>query len=75
MMHYAHVVLEAKDLGFSEPEAREFARKVVTTAAILAMMPEEVLCNWRDRTQRENPKNPISSTMKRLGAAVPVLQK
>lgn len=70
MMHYAHIVMEAKELGFStEPAARVFARKIFTTAALLAMMPEEVLEEWRSHSRDESGL--VMETMLRLDTLVP----
>ncbi|MDO4574465.1 MAG: hypothetical protein Q4D98_04560 [Planctomycetia bacterium] len=71
MMHYAQVILEAKSLGCDDENAKELARKVVTAAAILAVMPEDVLQVWRDRDKRENQDDAVVQTMSRLGARVP----
>ena len=49
MMNYAQVVYQAEQMGCSQDEARDFARKVITTAALLAVMPEEVLQTWCER--------------------------
>ena len=46
MMNYAQVVYQAEQMGCSQEEAKAFARKVITTAALLAVMPEEVLQTW-----------------------------
>ena len=46
MMNYAQVVNQAEQMGRSQEEARAFARKVITTAALLAVMPEDVLQTW-----------------------------
>lgn len=46
MMNYAQVVYQAEQLGCSQEDARIFARKVITTSALLAVMPEEVLQAW-----------------------------
>ena len=46
MMNYAQVVYQAEQMGRSQEEARAFARKVITTAALLAVMPEDVLQTW-----------------------------
>ncbi|MDO4571059.1 MAG: hypothetical protein Q4D38_11785 [Planctomycetia bacterium] len=71
MMHYAQVILEAKSLGCDETKAKDFARKVVTAAALLAVMPEEVLKTWNDREKRSDENDAIVRTMARLGAEVP----
>ncbi|MBQ3350296.1 MAG: hypothetical protein IJG38_07840 [Thermoguttaceae bacterium] len=49
MMNYAQVVYQAEQMGCSQEEARAFARKVITTAALLAVMPEDVLQTWYER--------------------------
>ena len=46
MMSYAQVVFQAEQMGCSQEDARAFARKVITTAALLAVMPEDVLQAW-----------------------------
>lgn len=46
MMNYAQVVFQAEQMGCSQEDARVFARKVITTAALLAVMPEDVLQTW-----------------------------
>ncbi len=46
MMHYAQIVFQAEQMGCDQETAKSFARKVITTAAILAMMPEDVLQVW-----------------------------
>ncbi len=72
MMYYAHVVTEAKELGFESDEAaRIFARKIITTAALLAMMPEEVLQQWRDGTPEGGETGPVMEVMGRLDIRVP----
>ena len=49
MMSYAQVVYQAEQMGCSQEDARVFARKVITTAALLAVMPEDVLQTWCER--------------------------
>ncbi|MDO5113544.1 MAG: hypothetical protein Q4E67_04130 [Planctomycetia bacterium] len=71
MMHYAQVILEAKALGCEAEEATDLARKVVTAAAILAVMPEDVLYVWSDRQRRSNGDDLVVQTMSRLGAKIP----
>lgn len=72
MMHYANVVMEAKDLGFqTEESARNFARKVITTAALLAMMPEDVLAVWCRKSHGNDHDLPVLDTMNRLNIQVP----
>ena len=65
MMHYAHVVMEAKEMGFpSETSARNFARRVVTAAAILAIAPEDVLTEWREKSRYPaSTYSPVMETM------------
>lgn len=46
MMNYAQVVYQAEQMGCTQEDARIFARKIITTAALLAVMPEEVLQTW-----------------------------
>ena len=51
MMHYAQVILEAKSLGFDDAQARDFARRVVSAAALMSVMPEDVLKAWNARLE------------------------
>ena len=73
MMHYAHVVMEAKELGFSsESAARNFARRVVTAAAILAIAPEDVLTEWHEKSRcQAGACGPVMETMTRLNVLIP----
>lgn len=71
MMHYAQVILEAKALGCGAEEATDLARKVVTAAAILAVMPEDVLHVWSNHQRRSNADDLVVQTMSRLGAKIP----
>lgn len=73
MMHYAHVVMEAKELGFASDEAaKKFARKVVTTAALLTMMPEDVLAVWSGKSHSTpEERKPVVDVMRRLNSLIP----
>ncbi len=48
MMYYAQVVFQAEKLGCDPDTARTIARKIVTTAALLAVMPEDVFKIWSE---------------------------
>lgn len=54
-MHYAQVVFQAEQMGCDQETAKKFARKVITTAALLAMMPEDVLQVWCENNGNEVP--------------------
>lgn len=71
MMHYAQVILEAKSLGCDDAHAKDFARKVISVAAMLALMPEDVLKAWNDKKRRENPEDTVVKSLSLLGAVVP----
>ena len=65
MMNYAQVVYQAEQLGCSQEEARVFARKVITTAALLAVMPEDVLQAWFEQHgERIEGVQPVSEQTK-----------
>ncbi len=75
MMNYAQVVYQAEQMGCSQDEARDFARKVITTAALLAVMPEDVLQTWCERNGKkiegvqpvsEHTKNRVLTAMSEL---------
>ena len=67
MMNYAQVVYQAEQMGCSQEEARVFARKVITTAALLAVMPEDVLQAWCERNgERIEGVQPIPELTKNL---------
>lgn len=53
MMNYAQVVFQAEQMGCSQEDARVFARKVITTAALLAVMPEDVLQTWCEQNGKQ----------------------
>ena len=73
MMHYAHVVMGAKELGFATDEAaKQFARKVVTTAALLTIMPEDVLAVWTGKSHAApEVQKPVVDVMQRLDSLIP----
>lgn len=52
MMHYAQVVFQAEKLGCDPETARTIARKIITTAALLAVMPEDVFNVWSESRQQ-----------------------
>ena len=75
MMNYAQVVYQAEQMGCSQEEARAFARKVITTAALLAVMPEDVLQTWCEQNGKmiegvqpvsELTKNRVMTAMSEL---------
>lgn len=70
MMHYAQVILEAKSLGFDDEQATEFARRVVTTAALMAMRPEDVLRVWNGRSEDKLEDRPVLEAMTELSESV-----
>lgn len=70
MMHYAQVILEAKSLGFNEEQATDFARRVVTAAALMAMMPEDVLKAWNGGSEASENRE-LLSVMSDLELAAP----
>lgn len=71
-MHYAQVILEAKSLGFNDEQATQFARKVVTAAALMAIMPEDVLRVWNEKTQNNSDEDrQVREVMAELGDALP----
>ena len=80
MMHYAQVIVKAKSLGLNDEEATEFARRVVTAAAMMAVLPEDVLQAWNERNENQSESNPLVEAMEGLEigtnpAADPVLAK
>lgn len=70
MMHYAQVILEAKSLGFDDAQARDFARRVVTAAALMSVMPEDVLKAWKARLEKREEDQPILETLSELDAVM-----
>lgn len=80
MMHYAQVIVQAKSLGLNDEEAKDFARRVVTAAAMMAVLPEDVLQAWNERNEKPAETNPLVEAMEGLEigtsqAADPVLAK
>lgn len=76
MMHYAQVILEAKSLGFNDEQATLFARRVVTAAAIMAIMPEDVLRVWNASSKSEDRQNEeeerqVREVMDELSLSIP----
>ncbi len=76
MMHYAQVILEAKSLGFNDEQATLFARRVVTAAAIMAIMPEDVLRVWNasskgEDRQNEEEERQVREVMDELSLSIP----
>jgi len=70
MMHYAQVIVQAKALGLSDEEATNFARRVVTAAAMMAVLPEDVLQAWNERAENLAENQPIIEAMN--GLEIPV---
>ena len=66
MMHYAQVIVKAKSLGLNDEEATDFARRVVTAAAMMAVLPEDVLQAWNDRAENHTENNPLLEAMESL---------
>ena len=68
MMHYAQVIVEARSLGFNEAQATDFARRVVTAAALMSVMPEDVLKAWKSRLEKREEDQPILEALSELNA-------
>ncbi len=66
MMHYAQVIVQAKSLGLNDEDARNFARRVVTAAAMMAVLPEDVLQAWNERNENQSETHPLVEAMKGL---------
>ncbi|MBQ6108953.1 MAG: hypothetical protein IJK97_12150 [Thermoguttaceae bacterium] len=80
MMNYAQVIVKAKNLGLNDEEATDFARRVVTAAAMMAVLPEDVLQAWNERNENQSETHPLVEVMEGLEigtnqAADPVLAK
>ena len=80
MMHYAQVIVKAKSLGLNDEEATDFARRVVTAAAMMAVLPEDVLQAWNERNENQSETHPLVEAMEGLKigttqSANPVLAK
>ena len=80
MMHYAQVIVQAKSLGLNDQEATDFARRVVTAAAMMAVLPEDVLQAWNERNENQSETHPLVEALEGLEigtrqAADPVLAK
>lgn len=66
MMHYAQVIVQAKSLGLNDKEATDFARRVVTAAAMMAVLPEDVLQAWNQRNENQSENHPLVEAMEGL---------
>lgn len=71
-MHYAQVILKARSMGLDEAQATDFARRVVTAAAMMSVMPEDVLQAWNARSENREEDQPVLNAMKELNDRMPV---